>query len=75
MINDSSELFIDVSNLEIRYNEFMNWYNMPYSSHITRFLKKLEHQYPGLNDQKIDKKLYVSLKTKSTKDVKECLQP
>ena len=29
----------------------------------------------GLNDQKIGKKLYVSLKTKSTKEVEECLQP
>ena len=29
----------------------------------------------GLNDQKIGKKLYVSLKTKFTKEVEECLQP
>ena len=50
-------------------------YNIPYSPYITRFLEKLKHQVPGLNDQKIDKKLYVSLKTKSTKEVEECLQP
>ena len=50
-------------------------YNIPYSPHITRFLEKLKHQFPGLNDQKISKKLYVSLKTKPTKEVEECLQP
>ena len=32
----------------------MNWYNIPYSPHVTRFLKKLKHKVPGLNHQKID---------------------
>ena len=53
----------------------MNWYYIPYSSHITSFFKKLKHQAPCLNDQKISKKLYVFLKTKSTKEIEECLQP
>ena len=57
MICDSSELFINISNLEIKYSELM----------------KL--QVPGLIDQRIGKELYVFLKTKSTKEVKECLQP
>ena len=74
MMYDSSELFIDVRNLEIKYSELMKLYNIPYSPHITRFLKKLKHQVPGLNDQTIVKKLYDSLKTKSTKEVEECLQ-
>ena len=52
----------------------MKSYNIPYSPHITRFLEKLKHQVLGLNDQKIGKNLYVSLKTKSTKEVEECLQ-
>ena len=47
---------------------------MPYSSYITRFLEKLK-QVPGLNDLKIGKRLCVFLKTKSTKEVEECLQP
>ena len=72
MIYDSSELFIDVSNLEIKYNKLMKSYNISYSSHTTRFLKK---QVPGLNNQKIGKKLYISLKTKSTIEVEERLQP
>ena len=52
----------------------INWHNIPYSSRITHFLKKFKHQVPGLNQQKTDKKLYVFLKTKSTKEVAECLQ-
>ena len=52
----------------------MKSYNILYFPQITRFLKKLKHQVLGLNDQKISKKLYVPLKTKSTKEV-ECLQP
>ena len=52
----------------------MNWCNIPCFSHIKRFLKKFKHLVPGLNHQKIDKKLYVFLKTKSTKEVAECLQ-
>ena len=75
MIYDSSELFIDVSNLEIKYNKLMKSYNISYSSHTTRFLKKLKHQVPGLNNQKIGKTLYISLKTKSTIEVEERLQP
>ena len=47
---------------------------MPYSPYITRFLEKLK-QVPGLNDLKIGKRLCVFLKTKSTKEVEECLQP
>ena len=31
MICDSSELFIDVSNFEIKYSEVMMSYNIPYS--------------------------------------------
>ena len=50
----------------------MKSYNISYSSHTTRFLKK---QVPGLNNQKIGKKLYISLKTKSTVEVEERLQP
>ena len=75
MIYDSSELFIDVSNLEIKYSELIKSYNIPYSPHITRFLEKLKRQVLGLNDQTIRKKLYVSLKIKSTKEVEERLQP
>ena len=75
MIYDSSELLIDVSKLEIKYSELMKSYNIPYSPHITQFLEKLKHQVPGLNDEMIGKKFYVSLKTKSTKKVEECLQP
>ena len=52
MIYDSSEIFIDVSNLEIEYSEFMKLYNIPYFPHITRCLAKLKPQVPGLNDQK-----------------------
>ena len=65
---DSSELFTDVSKIKIKYSELMNWLNIPYSSHRECFLKKLKHQKTG-------KKLYVSLKTKSTKEIEECLQP
>ena len=72
MIYDFSELFIDLSSLEIRYSELMKSCNTPYSPHIPRFFEKLKHHVPGLNDQKIGKKLYVSLKTKSTKEVEEC---
>ena len=75
MIYDSSELFIDVSNLEIKYSELMKSHNIIYSPHMTRLLGKLKHQVPGLNDQKIGKKLYVSLRTKYDKEVEECLQP
>ena len=32
----------------------MNWYNIPYSSHVTGFLKKLKHKVSGLNHPKID---------------------
>ena len=53
----------------------MKSYNISYSSHTTRFLKKLKHQVPGLNNQKIGKKLYISLKTKSTIEVEERLKP
>ena len=53
----------------------MKSHNIPYSPNITCFLKKLKHQVPGVNDQKTGKKLYVSLKTKSTKEVEECLRP
>lgn len=67
--------FIDVSNLKIKYSELMKSYNIPYFPHITHFLGQLEHQVPGLNDQMIDKKLNVSLKTQPTKEVEESLQP
>ena len=49
-------------------------YTDTYSPYITCFFEKLKHQIPGPNDQKTVKKLYVSLKTKSTKEVEECLQ-
>ena len=52
----------------------MKSYNIPYSPHLTHFLEELKHQVLGLNDQEIGKKSYVSLKTKSTKEVEECLQ-
>ena len=35
----------------------------------------LKHLVPGLNDQKIGKKLYVSSKNKSTKEVEKFSQP
>ena len=52
MIYDSSEIFVDGSNLEIEYSEFMKSYNISYFPHITRFPAKLKPQVPGLNDQK-----------------------
>ena len=53
MIYDSSERFIDISNLKIKYSELIKSYHIPYSPHITCFLEKLKHQVPGLNDQKM----------------------
>ena len=53
MIYDSSEHFIDVSNLKITYHNIRTTvlYNIPHS-HVC-FLENLKHQPPGLNDQKI----------------------
>ena len=48
MIYDFSELFIDLSNLEVKYSELMKSYNIPYSPHITCFPQKLKQQVPGL---------------------------
>ena len=56
MIYDSAELFTHVSNVEVKYSELMKSHNILYSPHKTRFLEKLKHQVPGLNNQKIDKK-------------------
>ena len=57
MIYDSSELFSDVSNVEIKYSEVMKLNLLPYSPHITRFLEKLKYQVSDLNDQKIGQNL------------------
>ena len=59
MIYNSSEHFIDVSNLEIKYSELMKSCNIPYFPHITRILEKLKHHVCGLSYQKIGKKFYV----------------
>lgn len=50
IIYDYSRLFTGISNLEIKYCQLMNWYNISYSSHIKSFFKKLKHQVSGLND-------------------------
>ena len=54
MIYDSSEHFIDVSNLKITYHNIRTTvlYNIPHS-HVC-FLENLKHQPPGPDDQKID---------------------
>ena len=51
----SSEFFIDIINLEIKYSELMKSYNIQYPPHITCFLEKLKYQVLGLSDQKIGK--------------------
>ena len=75
MIYDFSELPLDISNHGTKYNELMKSYKIPYSIHITSFLEKLKHHFPGVmiqNVLKIGKKLYVSIITKFAKEVEEC---
>ena len=74
-VHESTEPFLDVIDLENKYIDLMKAYSVPYSPHVTRFLKKLKEKVPGLNDQKFGNKLYVSFKTKTAKEAETLLKP
>ena len=51
----------------------MDKYSLSHTPHITRFLKLLKENVPGLNDSELHGVNYVSIKEKTGKDAEELL--
>ena len=66
---------MDATELEKKYQNLLESYNIPYSPHITRFIEKLKQKEPDLNDHTLRRKKYLSFKKQTSVEADELLRP
>ena len=65
-MRQSLETYMDATELEKKYQNLLESYNIPYSPHITRFIEKLKQKEPDLNDHTLHRKKSLSFKKQTS---------